>query len=297
MSAHAADPRFFAILSRHFISSILPNLSRPALHTYAYLRTWCLGAAGAASEWVELRVRRVAEAIGRTERHVRRGLAELRAARLIEADPTWETLDDGTRAQRANRWRVLPEPGFPLLPPPPERMTPSRPPGTHDPVGSIPVPTRPVADPTVEAAIEAVVPEVVAAVHGWAEDLRHEAAARAAGTAETIAALEAGTLDRDEAAVWGAPGTAKAAASATALREALADAEADAKDAADTLALPAGGAVRHPRWWELAVSTIVHRAVRRLVDSGVRWRTAASSVADAPVDAIVRGILDRLVDT
>lgn len=265
------SPAFFAIVSRHFATNILGTLSRPALHVYAYLRSWCTGPAGAASGWVELRVRWIAHQLGRTDRHVRRGLAELRAARLIEAEERFVLQDDGTRAQVANRWRVLPEPGFPIA---------------VAPAGDASASTDPDTDAQVVAAIEAEVDPVVASVHEWAATAWEEATTRAAEVAATVTAIEAGTLDAADARVWGEPGTARAAASVAGLMEARLDAEQDAATAAEALSLSPAEAAILPRWEGDVVSTIAHRVVRRLMADGMRKRKAETAVSRAIIETV-----------
>lgn len=278
-ASHGAPPKFFGILSRSFIVDLFGELSRAALHVYAYLRTWCVGPAGAGSAWVELRVRKIARDLRRTDRHVRRGLAELRDRRLIESEATWDDLD-GVRAQRANRWRVLPEPGFPVDVAP-----------TVDPAPDRHV-TPTTLRPEVDAAIEASVPEVVAAVHGWASEVLDVAQREVVSSEALIASIEDGTLGREDRRVWGEPGTDRAAASAAALRTTLADARAEVLEASAALALAPIEACRRPRWWPVVVSTVAHRAARRLEAAGARRRAAVLDVA-ARVEVVIRSAMHR----
>lgn len=108
---------FFASLSRHFITNVMHQLTGVAVRVYAYLRTWCFGRdPSEPSPWRVLSVPRIAHALGWSDRHVRRGLRELRERGLIERRERFDEVEDGGwwgPAQRANAWRVLPDPDAP----------------------------------------------------------------------------------------------------------------------------------------------------------------------------------------
>lgn len=255
---------FFAIVSRHFVSSLFADLSRPALHVYTYLRTWCTSPAGQASQWVELRVAKIADAIGRTTRHVRRGLAELRHAGLVE---TAAVFLDG--AQRANRIRILPEPGYLS-----DTTTTPRMPRTDE-------------DGEIDPAVVEAAAEVVEAVPGWAADALEAAEAAEADALELVSALADGTADPE---VWGQPGTPRRADCDRVAARAAEEARADVAAAREAIGSVAA-ALQVPAVWRLAVSTTVARSARALQARGESRRVVRELASQAACEAAIRRVL------
>lgn len=108
MPATATQP--FASITRHFVVTFQKQLSKVEALVYAYLRTWCVSAAGLASAWRQLPVRLMQTALGyETDRSIRKAIAGLVRHGLIEREPVYAQLADGRRPQVANRYRVLAE--------------------------------------------------------------------------------------------------------------------------------------------------------------------------------------------
>lgn len=247
---------FFAQISRFFVCELSTGMSRTAWRVLAYLRTWCFGKPGQASEWRELSVKKIAAELKFCVRNVQYGLAELVERGIIERREQFDELPSGVRAQRANLWRVLPEPGFPVPEQPKKRER------------------QDESPPDALAEILATESSnVLAALPGWVDDERISSEQEASAFSAVL----------EEIATTGEPYEGAKAE----IERALDESSSKASQARDLLSAASAvvAALAVDRWRELALATIAHRAARALVARGMRARRASALLTRERIEA------------
>ena len=245
---------FYAILTRGFVRDWMNRLSSGAIRVYAYLRTWCTSAAGEASAWVTLRVRKIATDLRWSPRYVFRALAELRSHRLIEREHQVD--EDG---QHANRYRVPASEERREEAPRPAK-------GRDGGPGAAPRDILPRAD--VYRLVAAAVDAAAEALPGWAEAAAEEAEEAAEQAANTIAYLE---TERP-------PNAATMIPSFRADQQAAIDRAAGYRRQAHQ---PVRTLLTDPTWRNAVSHSVVTQVTAALQRRGIRHRSLRSAILES----------------
>lgn len=260
------------------------EMSRAAVRVYTYLRTWCIGDIGRASQWRKIAVRKIAQDLSWSSRYVRKGLAELQRMGLLESRSTVEQLANGSWSTDANEWRILPEPGLSETaeqgeapPPPPAERERRRAPPPKD---------APELEDETDEQIRAAVAVVVDATPSWAADAAQQAADMA-----TDYEWQAEQLDSDPdtyAPVWSPEECRSNAdrlrreAEVTRIRQRTLEQQARAI---------APAIASSPDWYPGVLRTVIEHVVRALISTGTRERTARREVTPSRVGKMLDSYL------
>lgn len=285
------------------------QLSRVAARVYLYLRTWLIGEPGRGSGWRELRVSKIAQDLGWSSRHVRRGLAELQAQKLIARKEQHVTLDDGTHPQVPNLWRILPEPGYPLAEHPADdserpdegegqdeepEETPEAPPTGPDvdtlDADSIGHDHLPSPDTLLERALLQEAAGILEALPQWLEDEILEAHVQVADAENEAVLLEKSAPhnhpDQD----------VRMREAARELRESCEAMRAKVEQLRALRGLDRVALARHPVWWNGVLSTLGNRVARLLLSHRWRRRKVERQLTGAFLAQWMDGYLQRVGD-